>query len=432
MKSSKMLGKMKHINLGDHMVLLYEDDDAIRNAGIIANYIISRVNNNEKCLVISGDLEIETLIKILEDSIDFQKIISSGQLALLDRNDAYSKEGKFSPFKMISLLKELSKKALEEGYNGLAITGEISWVLDYEDGFEKIMEYENMLNDEIFGLYPVTAICRYNIDRFTSNMIKNIIEVHPIVIWKGKIHENPFYFELVNIENLDIEKFQVDSMLSAIIKYTNVRSRFHDELELVEKKYQKLQLNQLTNIIVTLTGLLEIHDKYTNNHSVNVAQIAKRIAKNMNLKEEKINQVYYAGLVHDIGKAIISKEIINKKGKLSEIEFEIIKKHPRDGYKALIKTKEIEYIANIVLQHHERWDGTGYPGCIKGENIFLESRIIAIADAYDAMTSDRPYRKALSKKEAIKELRKNAGKQFDPVVVIIAIEKVLKNIENVN
>jgi len=426
MKSSNLLEKMNSISTGDHMVLLYEDNGAIQNAGIIANYIISRVNNNEKCLVISGDLEMNTLIKNLEDSIDFQKIISSGQLSLLDKNDAYSKDGKFSPSKMISLLKELSERALQEGYSGLAITGEISWVLDYEDGFEKIMEYENMLNDEIFGLYPVTAICRYNLHRFTSSMIINIIEVHPIVIWKGEIHENPFYFELVDIDDLDIEKFKVASMLSAISEYTNIRSRFHDQLELAEKKYQKLQLNQLTNIIVTLTGLLEIHDKYTKNHSVNVAQISKRIAENMNLEEEDINQVYYAGLVHDIGKAIISNEIINKKGKLSEAEFEIIKKHPEDGYKALIKTKEIENIANIVFQHHERCDGTGYPSGIKGENIFLESKIIAIADAYDAMTSDRPYRKTLSKKDAINEIRKNAGTQFDLEIATVAIEKVLK------
>ncbi len=426
MKSSNLLEKMNSISTGDHMVLLYEDNDAIQNAGIIANYIISRVNNNEKCLVISGDLEMDILIKNLEDSIDFQKIISSGQLSLLDKNDAYSKDGKFSPSKMISLLKELSERALQEGYSGLAITGEISWVLDYEDGFEKIMEYENMLNDEIFGLYPVTVICRYNIHRFTSSMIINIIEVHPIVIWKGEIHENPFYFELVDIDDLDIEKFKVASMLSAISEYTNIRSRFHDQLELAEKKYQKLQLNQLTNIIVTLTGLLEIHDKYTKNHSVNVAQISKRIAENMNLEEEDINQVYYAGLVHDIGKAIISNEIINKKGKLSEAEFEIIKKHPEDGYKALIKTKEIENIANIVFQHHERCDGAGYPRGIKGENIFLESKIIAIADAYDAMTSDRPYRKTLSKKDAINEIRKNAGTQFDLEIATVAIEKVLK------
>jgi len=373
---------------------------------------------------ISGDIYMTIILEKLRPSIDYEGAINRGQLSILNRNDVYSKDGKFEPKKMIAFLKELALEAVKDGYNALAITGELSWVLEYNDGFSRIMDYEYYLNDEIFGSYPVTAVCRYNINKFSSNMIKNIIEVHPIVIWKKEVHENPFYFELVKTDNLDVERFQVKSMLTAIEKYTYVKSRFHDEIKSKEKQYQELQLNQLKNMIVTLTELLDIHDKYTKNHSVNVAKIAEKIGKEINLSDQTISQIYYAGLVHDIGKALIAKDIINKKGKLNKEEFEIIKKHPIDGYKTLKKTEALNKIANIVFQHHERWDGNGYPRALKGKEICLEARILAIADSYDAMMSDRPYRKALSKAEVINEIRKNAGKQFDPEIAIIAIDKV--------
>jgi HD-GYP domain-containing protein (c-di-GMP phosphodiesterase class II) len=225
---------------------------------------------------------------------------------------------------------------------------------------------------------------------------------------------------------MDVEQFQVDSMLKTIMKFTRNRARFMDELEDKEKKYQELQLNLLKTMILSLTELLEIHDEYTKNHNENVANISKMIAKAMNFSNEETNQLYYAGLVHDIGKAVIPKEIINKNGKLNEEEYAIIKQHPVYGHKALVKNEALNHISNIVLQHHERWDGKGYPNGIKGEAIMYEARIIAIVDAYDAMTSDRPYRKALSKEESINEIKENAGKQFDPDIANFAIEKVFE------
>jgi len=422
-----LLKEMKLTTTGDHMVLLYDDEDVELNADAIASYIISRINKNEKCFYISGDMNEEMILNKLESSIELEEVIKKGQLSILEKNDAYSKEGKFNPKKMIKLLKNLAEESLEEGYNGFAITGEISWVLEYEDGFQRIMDYEYMLNDEIFGNYPVSAICRYNKKKFSSKMVKNIIEVHPIIIYKGKIHENPFYTEIVNTKKLNIEKYQVESMLKNISDFSNRKSRFHQEIQKKEKQYKKLQLNLLENMIVSLSGLLEIHDEYTKNHSQKVADISKMIAQAMELPKENISQIYYAGLVHDIGKTLIPREIINKKGKLSKDEFEIIKKHPTHAYKALVKSKELNHIANIVLQHHERIDGKGYPLGLKADDILVESRILSIVDAYDAMTSHRPYRKKLTKEEAIQEIKSNIGKQFDRDIANIAIKEVLDN-----
>lgn len=425
MVANYILQEMKLTKTGDHMVLLYDDEDVESNANVIASYITSRIIKNEKCFYISGDINEEIILNKLKLTINLEEVIRSGQLSILKKEDAYSKEGYFNPKKMIELLKKLAKESIEAGYKGFAITGEISWVLEYEDGFERIMDYEYMLNDEIFDDYPVSAICRYNTNKFSSKMIKNIIEVHPLIIYKGRIHENPFYTELINTEKVDIEKYQVESMLKNINDFTHSKSRFHYEIQKKEKQYKELQLNLLENMIVSLTGLLEIHDQYTKNHSQNVAHLSKKIAEAMKLSKEKVNQIYYAGLVHDIGKTLIGNEIINKNGKLNQNEYEVIKKHPTYAYKALLKSKELNHIANIVLQHHERIDGKGYPLGLEGEDILVESRIISIADAYDAMRSDRPYRKALKDVEIFDELRKNSGKQFDKEIVDMAIGKVL-------
>ena len=421
-------GQMNRIEAGDHMVFLYDEKDIDENADILSSYILSRINRNEKCFYICSDAEIELILKKLQRSIDVDGFIKSKQLTILNKNEAYSKDGKFVPEKMIALLKKLTQEAIKEGYSAFAITGEISWVLEYEDGFERIMQYEYLLNEEIFGAYPVSAICRYNIDKFSSKMIKNIIEVHPIVLWNRQVHENPFYLDLVNTKGIDIEKYQVEAMLKAIMEFSHVKSRFQEEIDIQKSKYQELQLNVLKNMIVSLTGLLEIHDEYTKNHSQNVANIAKMIAKEMNLSKSKIVQIYYAGLIHDIGKALIPIEIINKNGKLTDVEYEIVKKHPENAYKALVNAEELHFIANIVLEHHERWDGQGYPSAIKGEDIYMESRILALADSYDAMTSERPYRKAFSKEQAIAEIKRNSGKQFDPNITTIAIDKIFNRI----
>lgn len=423
MSLSTTLEELKHTGAGDHMVMLYDNDDY--NAEISAAYIGSRMIKNEKCFYISGDADHELLLKKLGLFIDVEESVKSGQLSILSKSDAYSKEGHFNPDSMIQMLKELSLEAIEQGYVAFAITGEISWVLDYESGFEKIMDYEYKLNKEIFGKYPVSAICRYNLTKFSSEMIKSIIEVHPIIIWEGQIHDNPFYFDVIDIESVDIAEYHVKAMLNAITSFTNTKSKFYQEIQEKEHQNQKLQLNFMKNIIISLSSLLEIHDMYTKNHSENVAKVARKIAKAMGLPEEEVAKIYYAGLVHDIGKTVIPSEIINKIEKLTDEEFAIIKKHSSYGYEALIKTEELKDIADVVLQHHERYDGKGYPLHHKGDEIPLGARILCVADAYDAMVNDRPYHGALTKNEAINELLRCAGTQFDREIVEIFISLVL-------
>lgn len=145
----------------------------------------------------------------------------------------------------------------------------------------------------------------------------------------------------------------------------------------------------------------------------------------MNLGIDAVNKMRIAGLIHDIGKIGVSESILNKPGYLTTDERREIERHPEIGWRLLSSTNEYSELAQFVLNHHEKWDGSGYPNGLKGEAIPLEARIIAVADAYDAMTSERSYRVALSKEKAIEELRKGSGTHFDPEIVTVFIDQVL-------
>ncbi|OMH40677.1 HD domain-containing phosphohydrolase [Desulfurobacterium indicum] len=166
---------------------------------------------------------------------------------------------------------------------------------------------------------------------------------------------------------------------------------------------------------------IEIRDSYTRGHSERVAFYSKEIAKNMGLNEQQIEKIYMAALLHDIGKIGIPDSILLKPGKLTKKEFEIIKLHPVLSYELLKDIKPLKPIVDSIKYHHERIDGSGYPDGLKGKEIPLPARIIAVADSFDAMTSDRIYRKGMPKEKAIKELISLAGEKYDSDVVHAAI-----------
>ena len=166
-------------------------------------------------------------------------------------------------------------------------------------------------------------------------------------------------------------------------------------------------------------------NKREEQHSHRVSALCKRMGEALGLPEHKIEELKLVGLLHDIGKIAIDENILNKPGKLTDDEWKEIKRHPEIGYRILSTVNDMSEMAEYVLAHHEKWDGKGYPRGLKGEEIPFASRIITIADAYDAMTSERNYRSALPNEVALEELQKNAGIQFDPKLVSVFIEKVL-------
>jgi HD-GYP domain-containing protein (c-di-GMP phosphodiesterase class II) len=179
---------------------------------------------------------------------------------------------------------------------------------------------------------------------------------------------------------------------------------------------QRLQKNMLQTV-EAIASIVEMRDPYTSGHQARVADIAKEIARQMKLPEEQMHAIHLAGLVHDLGKIRIPVEILSKPSRLSEVEYSLIKMHPQAGYDIL---KGVDFswpIAEMVRQHHERMDGSGYPQGLKGEEILPGARILIVADVVEAMSSHRPYRAGLGIDAALKEITCGCGTHYDPQVV---------------
>lgn len=178
-------------------------------------------------------------------------------------------------------------------------------------------------------------------------------------------------------------------------------------------------------VIRSILNTLHLKSPREDAHSKRVSIICANIGKAYHLSDDEIRELRIAGELHDIGKIAIDEVILNKPSKLSEAEWAQIQQHPETGYRLLGTSSEYYNIAEYVHAHHERWDGKGYPKGLKGEVIHWKARIITIADAYDAMTCERPYRKAFSEEDTVEEIKKNAGAQFDPDIARVFVEKVL-------
>lgn len=216
------------------------------------------------------------------------------------------------------------------------------------------------------------------------------------------------------------------------VKYTE-----HEEIrEVLKRAENKMYKNKLFegpsirgNTINAIIKTLNEKNKREELHSHRVSYLCKKLAIALNFSDQEIQEIESVGLLHDIGKIAIDEAILNKSGKLTEDEYEEIKRHPEIGYRILSTVNDMAEMAEVVLDHHERWDGKGYPRGLKGDLIPLQSRMICIADSYDAITSDRSYRSKRSDQEAFDELRKNAGTQFDPNLVEPFI-KLITSIES--
>jgi putative nucleotidyltransferase with HDIG domain len=203
----------------------------------------------------------------------------------------------------------------------------------------------------------------------------------------------------------------------------NLEAARRHEVELLKQEQEVLQ-ELFSQTAVALVSAIDAKDAYTQGHSLRVAQYSRKIAEISGRSEKECDEIYYAALLHDVGKIGIPDGIINKNGKLTREEYALIKSHPVIGSQILSKINKYSYLSDAARHHHERMDGRGYPDRLKGEEIPVPARIISVADAYDAMTSNRSYRRYLPQATVRRELVRCSGTQFDPVFAGIMISLI--------
>lgn len=247
-------------------------------------------------------------------------------------------------------------------------------------------------------------------DRLRQSYIK-------ISDWTNKIKSGDLTTRLTFSKNSDLyyiaESFNSmkDIMQELIVENENKIQELNEKNELL--------LSTNKDLCASLVNAIEAKDKYTLGHSERVADYSVQIAKKLNLSAEDIEDIRVAGMLHDVGKIGISDDILNKTSRLTNSEFEEVKKHPAIGSWILNTLDLSESTMNAINYHHERFDGKGYPLGLKGKELSLSTQIVSLSDAYDAMTSDRPYRKAMTHEEAISELKKCSNTQFNPELVAL-------------
>lgn len=250
----------------------------------------------------------------------------------------------------------------------------------------------------------------------------------------------PALAEMIQNFYVEIRAMNLCITLSLIILFTFVHAqrevdnqRVVKEILLKDKKRaEELQEQQETmseQLIQVLSGAVEAKDLYTNGHSLRVAQYSREIMYRLGGDEKAQTEAYYIGILHDVGKIRVNDEIINKDGKLTKSEFEKIKLHTIAGYQILRDVDVIPDLADGARWHHEKYDGSGYPNGLAGEEIPLIARIIAVADSYDAMTSNRSYRKAMTQEAAREQIVQGMGSQFDPKIAQIMLDMIDDDIQ---
>ncbi len=413
-------------------------------------YIISSANSGEDALAFLEKNEIDILVsdirmpgidgisllrKVLELQPDVSTIIITGHGDLDNAIEAlrlgatnFIRKPVSHEILHLSILKAYEKKELVQKLNDsetmfrrITNSAHDGIILITADG--KI-SYWNTTAERMFGISETDALgtdlfnilepVDYSGDFFSD--LKNYISNDKQEFSEDIIQMTGSYPDGQNLPcELTISKVHIKGQWSGIgiIRDITERKKTEDELQSGFLKLKK----SLEGTVSVLAMVAEKRDPYTAGHQERVSQLSVAIAREMKLPDDQIEGIRVSGILHDIGKMSIPAEILSKPGRLSKLEFGIIQTHSEVGYEIL---KGVEFpwpVADIVYQHHERMNGSGYPNKLKRDDILIEARILAVADVVEAMSSHRPYRTALGIDTALKEIRKNRKKLYDPIVV---------------
>ncbi len=303
-------------------------------------------------------------------------------------------------------------KALSENAPDIIYTLDRQGIFAYVNpAWERVLGHTE---SEVLGKSYVNFIHKEDMELFTNNFDRIRKKRDKTINMFGRLnHKNgeERLFSMSGAPNLDAN----GQVIGVVGTFKDITDLKRSEAEL-QVSFNKLK-SAMNSTIDAISLIVESRDPYTAGHQKRVASLAVAIAEIMNLTDDQINKIHMGSLIHDIGKIHIPAEILTKPGRLSNIEYEMMKAHPEIGYKILKAVDFIPPIAQMVYQHHERMDGSGYPLGIYGEGMLLESRIIAVADTVEAMASHRPYRPAIGMEKALETIAENKGKLYDSQVV---------------
>lgn len=285
------------------------------------------------------------------------------------------------------------------------------------------------ISTEQIGVIFIETPIKNSFKKVNLSFLQSLANYAAVAMDKSQLFRD-VYAQKQEIEALYEETAAVNDDLNDNIHNLNIaKEELRIKNEELQNYSESLNIGYIQTVM-SLVNAIEAKDAYTSGHCQRVMEISCEIATRLNLDDDTIKDLRYAAILHDIGKIGISAEILNKTEVLTDIEFEEIKKHPQISYNIL---KNVEFLGKglrAILEHHEKYNGKGYPNKIKGEEISLLGRILCIADAFDAMTSDRTYRKGMTMEYAIYEIERCKGAQFDPKISDIFIEMIKELVNN--
>ncbi len=416
--------------------LLDREKNIIEVIGKLENYGLKKediIGKNIQNLPVFKDEEIENLfnfkdkINKLELKIGEQKRYAIAKL--IELKEEYSKYlvvfHDITEEELLKIRLEEEEEILYEWEN--LAEKSVAGIYMYDQDFRFI--YVNDAACEIFGR-PKDKIIGEKIFEFIYEDDRNLIKELAEKRFSGQIESASLNLR-VKRPNGEIRYCYVAGRVGKykgkkIIIGTGIDITERVKLEEKLKEEAKLLEETLNGTINALAKVVEIRDPYTSGHQLSVSILSEHIAREIGLKEKEIREIVWASLLHDIGKISVPSELLILPRKLTPIEFSIVKTHPIVAYNILKVIPQFEKISQIVLQHHERLDGSGYPRGIKGNEILKEARIISVCDVVDAMITHRPYRPALTLDEALNEIYINRGIKYDEEVVNICIDLLKK------
>ena len=399
-REDQAINELERLKPHDHVCLIHESPEG-QVPELVVPFLELGVNRGEKCLFILEALRSDDVRRHLQTAgMDVSALESSGQL-VFHETETYTKRPSFDHSRVLAGLIAETQKAIDDGYPALRVTDDMSWALPGRPGSEKVLAYEAKLNRDFFPRYPCLVLCQYHRGRFDAEILKGALATHPLVARQDRVYHNSYYLSPEELMGEKPTQSELEHRLKALER---------------ERQYQD-RVKAMQEALEDMLRAFEARDPYSSGHQERVTRLACAIAEQMGLSEAQVDVIAQAGKVHDIGKMFVGTDVLTKPGRLTEMELAEIKAHPRAGFDLLDKMGFPYPVLQIVLQHHERLDGSGYPQGLSGDEILVEARVLAVADVVEAMCYDRSYREALGVAATLLELSWKKGVLYDAEVV---------------